>query len=230
MRFDDQYYSTNAQDRDRPALIFYNRLWSRYLQEGPVLEFGCGVGYMAKRLTRKTKVFGYEINEYARNMVKNIAPEAILINSLEDLENDTLGSKVSLHVLEHIDNDSLELIGTTFKRILRPGGKLLVVMPNTNGDANNLKGQEWSALSDPTHLNLKSATEWTDLFVSNWKMRVIKKFSDGFYDFPYERSWINIATLDLFRLMATGAQFLLGRPLLPENYGENIVFILENDK
>ena len=230
MTFNDQYYSANAQDRDRPALAFYNRIWSRYLGEGPVLEFGCGVGYMARRLARKTKVFGLEINEFARKMVSRNAPRTVLVNDLDELDSNSLGSIVALHVLEHIDNDSLANIGYHFKRILRPAGRLLVVMPNIDGKAHTLKGEAWSAFTDPTHINLKSASEWENLFASTWNMKVIKKFSDGFYDFPYERSWIGIATRDVLRLIATGLQFLLGRSILPENYGENVVFILENEK
>jgi len=230
LKFDNEYYEANSQDKDRPALAFYSRIWARYISEGPTLEFGCGVGHLAKRLSKKTKVFGYEINEFARKQIVINAPDVKLIESLSDMDEGSVGSIVALHVLEHIDDHSLEDIGASFKRILKPGGKLLFVMPNAAGLAHRLKGGQWSAFSDPTHINLKSSHEWSDFFETRWRMKVLDKFSDGFYDFPYEKSWGRIFLFDLFRLGLTALQFILGTAILKEHYGENTVYILEKNK
>ena len=132
--------------------------------------------------------------------------------------------------MEHIGDRNLEEIGVSFKRILKTGGKLLFVMPNTAGLAHTLKGEKWSAFSDPTHINLKSSNEWCEFFENRWKMKVIKKFADGFYDFPYEKTLSRTIFFDSFRLGLTGLQFILGTAVLKESYGENTIYILENNE
>lgn len=114
MQYDEKYYGANAQDKDRPALWFYERIWRRYCGTGPVLEFGCGVGYLAKRLCRHTEVFGYEINPYALQSFRINAPDAHLVQNLEAIPDKSLGSIVALHVLEHIPDGDLVSIGEQF--------------------------------------------------------------------------------------------------------------------
>jgi hypothetical protein len=58
-------------------------------------------------------------------------------------------------------------------------------------------------------------------------MKVIRSFSDGYYDFPYHSRFKLLGTRDLWKLIRTAAQFLVAAPILPAGDGENIVFILE---
>jgi SAM-dependent methyltransferase len=230
MKFDSEYYEANSQDKDRLALGFYSRIWQRYINSGPILEFGCGVGHLAKRLSRENIVYGFEINEFARSKIAYNAPNVKLMSDLELLGDESLGSVVSLHVLEHIEDDELKKLGVTFNRVLKRNGRLLVVMPNKGGVAHNLKGDRWSAFTDPTHINLKSSKDWRLFFECHWKVKVVKVFADGFYDFPYENFWLKSLLFDAIRLCFTGLQFCLGRSILNDGYGENVVFILEVKK
>jgi hypothetical protein len=226
MKYNNEYYKTNAQDKDRPALFFYQRIWEHYLSEGPVLDFGSGVGHFAKRLSNICdSVFAYELQDYARNQILVNAPNVNLIEGLTALSENSIKSITALHVLEHISDGDLAGIGTHFNRVLISGGRLLVVMPNLDGLANNLKGSAWSAFTDITHINLKSSEGWEDFFSKVWGMKKVTSFSDGFYDFPYETGWRRFR--DLFRLGLTGLQFILGRGIIDPDNGENVVFILE---
>ena len=223
MKFDENYYKNNTQDKDRPALWMYKRLWSRYCSNGPVLDFGCGVGHLSRRLSNHAQVYGLEINPFAKQQILLNAPTVRVLSSLDEIPDSTLSSIISLHVLEHISDQDLDNIGTHFNRILKSGGRSIFVMPDLNGKASLIKKDKWLALYDPTHINLKSAEDWYKYFEEKWGMKVIRNAADGYYDFPYER-W-NL--LDIFRLVRTGIQFVLGRLILKHGDGEAVIFVLE---
>lgn len=227
MNYNENYYRANSQDGDRPALWMYERLWQRYLGKGPVLEFGCGVGQFARRLSRRTKVFGLEVNQFALEQIQNVAPEVQVLSTTTTLPNESIGSIVSLHVFEHILDDALVPIGIELNRVLQPGGRILAVMPDLDGQAHLRKGGNWSAFSDSTHINLKGADAWRRFFEEQWKLDVVESFADGYYDFPYGVSRLRSAPTDALRAFRTLIQFLFARPLLRQGDGENVVFILE---
>jgi SAM-dependent methyltransferase len=225
--YDRNYYRVNAQDRDRPALWMYERFWQRYLGKGPVLEFGCGLGYFARRLARHSKVFGLEANPFALRQIPETAPEVQVLTTTTSLLDGSVGSVVALHVFEHIPDSDLASVGVELRRILQAGGRVLAVMPDLQGQARVLKGIRWSAFSDPTHVNLKSGDEWRHFFEDQWDLDVVMSFADGYYDFPYGATRLRSAFADIRRAACTLLQFLVARPLLREGDGENVVFILE---
>jgi len=227
MKYDERYYDANAQDRDRPALWFYERIWRHYCRKGPVLEFGCGVGYLARRLSRHAEVCGYEINPYALERFRINAPNAQLVQNFETIPDKSLGSIVALHVLEHIPDCDLVLIGEQFKRILRDDGRLLFVMPDRAGCAHAFKGPQWLAFTDETHVNLKTAEEWRVFFESSWQLKVVCCAADGYYDFPYEKSILGRFMGDGLRAARTLVQFVLARFTLHVGDGEAVIFLLE---
>jgi SAM-dependent methyltransferase len=227
MSYNKDYYEGNSQDSDRPALWMYERFWRRYLGKGPVLEFGCGVGFFARRLSRNTMVFGLETNQFSINKIQQNAPAVKCLSTTVGLPNESIGSIVALHVFEHIHDDDLVQIGVELNRVLQPGGRILAVMPDLDGRAHFRKGGNWSAFSDSTHINLKGADAWRRFFVEQWKLDVVKSFADGYYDFPYGANRLRSAPADALRAFRTMVQFFLARPLLRPGDGENVVFILE---
>lgn len=227
MKYDENYYSFNSQDKDRPALNFYYRLWKRFCGEVPTLEFGCGVGYLARRLSRSARVYGVEINPYALDKLRHNAPKVIAISDLDALEDDSLGAIISLHVLEHIPDDQLEELGRKFIKKLRPKGRAIFVMPDLMGEASKMKRDAWMGLKDPTHINLKSADDWYRLFSKNWGFKVIKYGADGYYDYPYGSTITSRFFGDLLKIFKTGLQFILGNLILRPGDGEAVIFVLE---
>jgi SAM-dependent methyltransferase len=227
MNYDKNYYHANAQDSDRPALWMYERLWRRYLGNGPVLEFGCGVGCFARRLSRHTEVFGLESNTFALSQIGKTAQRVQVITTTSGLLKQSLGSITALHVFEHIPDNDLVSLGAEFNRILKIGGRILAVMPDLDGRAHTLKGVAWSAFRDSTHINLKGADKWRHLFETVWELDVVTCFADGYYDFPYGPSRMGSLAGDALRAARTFIQFIAARPLLRQGDGENAVFILE---
>ncbi len=228
MEFDKDYYNFNSQDSDRPALGFYFRVWKKFCQIGPVLEFGCGVGHLARRLSSRSTTFGFEINPYAIEKLSINAPSVKVVGGLDYLPDSILDSIVSLHVLEHIGDEELIAIGKQFSRILKPQGRALVVVPDLGGRASKFKKGRWLGFKDPTHINLKTASEWERLFSTEWGFNVVRSAADGYYDFPYESSVFRRVLWDGARLFRTGLQFITGTLLLRCGDGEAAIFILEN--
>ena len=226
-KFDETYYAENGQSGDRPALWMYERLWKRYCNlNGPVLEFGGGAGWFAKRLAKHTKVYACETNTYARESLSRLVPSAIHIKALSELPDDTVSSIVALHVLEHIRDGDLAALFKEFHRVSQPDTRCLFVMPDLSGRAHEAKGGAWSAFTDPTHINLKRAADWSTFF-RDAGFRPHKQFADGYYDFPYGSGALGRTIGDSLRVARTGLQFLLARPMLKVGDGENVVFILE---
>lgn len=227
MSFDENYYSNNGQSGDRPALLFYERIWRCYVGVGPTLDFGCGTGAFLSRLSRYTKVCGVEGAEYARNSCLRLLPSVKVARTTKEFASASFTAVTALHVLEHIDDEGLQWLGSEFNRLLLPRGRAMVVMPNKHGSAHHLKGEKWSAFTDPTHINLKSADEWKQLFTETWGFRLVFEFADGYYDFPYVQRSVRGLAGDFVRATKTAVQFVLARPILLPGDGENVVFIIE---
>jgi len=132
---------------------------------------------------------------------------------------------VCLHVVEHLADPILLQVLDGWTRVLRPGGHVLVVTPNLGGAAHRVLGKRWSAFKDPTHVNLKSRSEWVSFFTESQHFEVVMEFADGYYDFPYQGT--SGVLKDVFRAVRTLLQFVLGRAMLKPDDGENLVLILE---
>ncbi len=216
--YDDSYYQGNQQDRDRPALALYQRLVRRYLPSGPIVDFGCGMGHLLKRLSRDRIAAGVEASEWAAVASQRNCPASIVYRSLDEIPTASYAGIVSIHVIEHIDDEGLDAVLMQFKRILRPGGRLLIVTPDATGWASRVKGTAWLALTDPTHINLKGHAAWRQLFLSHG-FEVLKEAADGLYDFPYPPRKSRRIDIGI-RGWPTLLQFVAGRLLLKAGTGE----------
>ena len=222
--YDDSYYHGNQQDRDRPALALYQRLVRRYFPAGPVLDFGCGMGHLLKRLGHDRNAAGVEASEWAASASRQNCPESTVFQSLETIPTASYSGIVSIHVVEHIEDERLVSVLTEFKRVLKPGSRLLIVTPDATGWASKIKGSSWLALSDPTHINLKGHAEWRSFFMGQGFV-VLKEAADGLYDFPYPPRKSKFLDIGL-RGWPTLVQFVAGRLMLKAGTGESVVFLL----
>lgn len=222
--YGDSYYQGNQQDRDRPALLLYQRLVRRYLPTGPVVDFGCGMGHLLKRLGRDRVAAGVEASEWAAVASRQRSPASTVYHSLEEIPAASYAGIVSIHVVEHIDDRGLATIFGNFQRILQPGGRLLIVTPDASGWASRVKKSDWLALTDPTHINLKGHAEWRKLFLDQG-FTVLQEASDGLYDFPYPPRRSRLIDIGL-RGWPTLLQFVAGRLLLKAGTGESAIFLL----
>lgn len=121
-------------------------------QEDFIIDYGCGLGTFLNYIHQKHQnVKGFDISEEARNVVK----ERYNITALSPQEISTIPSNsaaaiTTWHVLEHIYN--LHELLDEFYRIIKPGGVLVVALPNPKSyDALKMK-EYWDGYDVPRHI------------------------------------------------------------------------------
>ena len=103
-----------------------------------VLEIGCGRGFYLKALNEinsEMNITGVDLNEkYLKVAREYINNKKIKITSGDatnlKFENDSFDGVVASEILEHIPDDKKAL--KEIERILKPGGKVIISVPNKN--------------------------------------------------------------------------------------------------
>ena len=205
---------------------FYAKIVLRYgAPTGRALEVGCGLGHLLARLSSRYETYGVDVNSWALERAKEIAPGARLaLASAEDLS--AIGSGmmdvvVAKHVVEHLSNPGRGL--AEFSRVLKERGLLLLATPNMDSPMRTRKGDAWVGYRDPTHISLLTPGEWLRLLESQ-ALRVTKVVSDGFWDAPYVR-WLPTAVQKILWGLPGGIQALAGYPFLPLRWGESMIIL-----
>lgn len=148
--------------------------------KGNLLDIGAGTGdFLVTAKNSGWDVKGIEPSEKARNIAKNKGIE--LISGIESVENASFDVVTMWHVLEHVPD--IEKHIKELKRILKPGGTIIIAVPNYNSFDAKYYGHFWAAYDVPRHLWHFSKTAIKKLFAAEG-MEVIKilpmKF-DSFY-------------------------------------------------
>lgn len=126
---------------------------SRGLPPGAaILDVGCGRGVLFRGLAdRGFRVFGVEANERATRGCDPRAELHIATRlSQAGFAPDSFDQVVIWHVLEHM-SDPFDTIATCY-RILKPGGRLIVAVPNFESWQARWSGPHWFHLDPPRHL------------------------------------------------------------------------------
>ncbi|MGC9504146.1 class I SAM-dependent methyltransferase [Baaleninema sp.] len=124
------------------------------------LDVGCGNGRYLKMLHRlglaKHQLFGIEMNAEAIDSLNAEGYQGFygrLEDVADELPENYFDVIVLLQVLEHVANptETVRCLG----RLLRPGGRLILETPNTEGlDANWFRDGFWGGYHFPRHWNL----------------------------------------------------------------------------
>lgn len=222
--YDEAYYEANGQLGDRPALRLYTRLARRYLGPGPYLDYGCGTGYLVRRLSRLGRAAGLETSTFSAERARTTAAGCEVFAASDAVPSGEFSGLTAIHVVEHLDDGALARALSCWERVLRPEGRVLVVTPDASGKAQKLMGPKWIGYSDPTHINLKSHAEWRD-FLTRRGWKVVKEASDGMWNVPYGR--LPKLADALVHAVPALMQFLAGRLLVPPRWGESSIFVVE---
>ena len=223
--YGDQYYAANGQDRDRPALRWYTSILRRNSNTNlRTLDFGSGAGFLTRRLSAQFKsVVAFDHSEHALKTTAKNCPSATVTSDLTQFADSTFGSIIAIHVLEHIASPTPIL--QEMNRLLRPGGTLLVVVPDLNGRGHKIRGENWFGFRDPTHCTLKPHSEWMDDFTAAG-FQVNKHGTDGLWDGPYG-NWRPRLINKVWSARGAALQVLTGRLFLNAGTGESYVAVLK---
>lgn len=153
------------------------------LDTGKVLDIGCGIGdFLAYCKKEGWKVSGLEPNEQARKLVlKNHQIEVEDVSEISKLPNEQFDLITLFHVLEHVAEPK-DMVSEIL-RILKPGGRLVIALPNNaSWDAKHYKAF-WAAWDVPRHLfhfNPKSVSSFMKEFLLEEEM-IKPMVWDAFY-------------------------------------------------
>jgi len=160
MIYDQKYFD---QEKEVPEYIYRFLLDLANVQKGDiVLDVGCGMGYLVKRLVPKCKkVIGVDISEYAVRTCRKKYPSAKIIASSAsnlELEKDSVDVIFAKEVIEHLESIECEKTLKILYDALKPGGRLILTTPNINTwvwvPSILTFRRPFTLYGDPTHINL----------------------------------------------------------------------------
>ncbi|MCX6765902.1 MAG: class I SAM-dependent methyltransferase [Candidatus Moranbacteria bacterium] len=127
----------NFADFDKEGYAEAQRLFYFYDKSSVVVDYGCGIGRVAKYVAPRTKKFiGLDINPdfvvKARDYVKEENVEFYTIDQFKNIEFADL--VYSLMVLQHNDADHRQLIISHIHLLLKKGGVAIINFPRFESD------------------------------------------------------------------------------------------------
>jgi 2-polyprenyl-3-methyl-5-hydroxy-6-metoxy-1,4-benzoquinol methylase len=223
--YDRKYFEQNKQLNDRPAIRWYARVCERLLPPGRarIFEYGCGIGWLMRRLERNNDVEGYDPNNFSCEQARVNAPRSKIYTDAAHVPESSYDLVVALHVLEHVPDPKTTLQYLADR--LKPNGQLLFVVPAQNGLGHRLRGEKWFAYRDPTHVSLLAESEWRKM-VHDAGLEIITEAGDGLWDAPYIRLLPRLVQLPLFGASAAiQVYFGRGKLFVPAAWSECLIIV-----
>ena len=207
----------------------------RVVPGGRYLDIGCGTGDMVAAMAKLgMEAEGVEPSEFAAAKARKAGLNVTCAMLHDAKYPDSRFDSVSMfHVLEHVP-DPVDIIREC-KRILKPGGELVVGVPNFDSMFHELLGANWIGLQLPTHLHhfstdsIRLVAEKAGLSVQAVKTESLPGYTEGElaqwlrYRFLVpQRISMGSGLLKAWAIRISRKSELSGR-------GDSIVATLEND-
>ncbi len=199
--FEDEF--RGERDEIKKRLEVYLPIVRENSITADVLDLGCGRGEWLE-LMRDTGIaaVGIDHNAAFLQACRELGLNAIgadAVAYLQSLPDDSLSMVTGFHIVEHVPFKELVLMVDEIRRVLKPGGIVILETPNPE----NFMVGSYAFYTDPTHRNpIPSATldflltmrgfgrtevmklrEWTAAFLPG-DSELIKRFNEYFYSAP----------------------------------------------
>lgn len=138
-------------------VIKYSVMYLASEQRGRVLEVGSGSGEALNELRKLGwEVEGVDFDAAAIQTSRKNYDLNVKLGTLEDQEypSDCFDAVIMGHVIEHV-HDPVALLAEC-RRVLKPGGRLVIATPNVRSLGHNYNKVSWLQLDPPRHLALFS--------------------------------------------------------------------------
>ena len=234
--FNEKYFSTGTYAGVSFARYsqywWSNRYYARLVKgfgpaHGRVLELGCGMGHLLAWLADRYQIFGCDINPWALAQARQNVPQGNFLLLSADMPyafpEALFDIVIAKHVVEHLFHPARAI--AEMKRVLRPGGWLLMATPNLSSPMRARKRDRWIGYRDPTHISLKPPEDWLSLLRLNG-LQPRRVFSDGFWDAPYIPA-VPVKLQKLFFGLPGGLQAILGWSIIPVRMGESLIVLAD---
>jgi 2-polyprenyl-3-methyl-5-hydroxy-6-metoxy-1,4-benzoquinol methylase len=177
---DKGFMASLYQGVKKYSLALKLRLITSLSKDGKsLLDIGCGTGdFLKLAKANHWHIEGVEPNDKARELAGEKG--MVLKESMDELLGREFDVVTLWHVLEHLPN--LQETIQTIEAFVKPGGVLIIAVPNFNSfDAKYYKSY-WAAYDVPRHLWHFSKKAMQTLFTSEMKLIKIKPMIfDAFY-------------------------------------------------
>lgn len=189
----------------RHALKQKRRLIQEHSADRTVLDYGAGTGdFCAELANHDWIVSAYEPDQSARKRITSKNSKISVEQSLTEIESESKSVITLWHVLEHVHQ--LDSTIKHFKRILKPGGTLVIAVPNHTSFDSRFYGNNWAAYDLPRHLYHFDSNSLQGVFKEKgFKLGTIKPmWFDSFYVSLLSESniWTNSVIRFLFSFRA----------------------------
>lgn len=119
--------------------------------KGKLLDYGCGTGHFLTACKKDGwQISGIEPSDKARAQAEEQTGEKIGTGDLSALEPASFDIITLWHVLEHVHD--LNGLMTSFASLLKPDGKLIIAVPNSDSFDAQMYKEYWAAYDVPRHL------------------------------------------------------------------------------
>jgi 2-polyprenyl-3-methyl-5-hydroxy-6-metoxy-1,4-benzoquinol methylase len=122
------------------------------ITKGNILDIGCGTGHFLNEMKGAGwGTTGIEVNEKARDYaISKFSLDVISPEQISSLPANKFECITLWHVLEHFHDPFAYF--TEIKRLLKPGGIIVVALPNSSSFDATYYGNKWAAFDVPRHL------------------------------------------------------------------------------
>jgi 2-polyprenyl-3-methyl-5-hydroxy-6-metoxy-1,4-benzoquinol methylase len=166
-------------------------------QQRRVLDVGCGRGVLLQEFRcRGWEVQGTELSEQAASYARQSLKIPVELGSLEDIRfpANHFDAIILWHVLEHV-TDPRSLLAE-INRILKPGGVLLVSVPNFDSFEARVCKDRWFHLDVPRHITHFSETTLQEVLTEKgFEVRHKTGFAPEYDFFSFIQSALNLCGL-----------------------------------
>ena len=137
--------------------VGFSVMYLRHVSGGELLDVGCGGGAQLVRMrSLGWRVVGVDPDARAVDLATRVHHLDVRRGTLEEqrFPSDRFDAVVLSHTIEHV-HEPMELLREC-GRVLKPGGQLVVVTPNTESLGHSNLKTDWIGLQPPRHLYLFS--------------------------------------------------------------------------
>ncbi len=144
----------SARVKARQERKAVDALWPFLAPPARVLDLGCATGDLLQAVRKRgnPNVLGIEPSVHAAAIARDCYGLDVRAGQLADvaLPDASLDAVLMSHVIEHLPSPARTL--AEIKRVLRPGGTLVLWLPNADSLAARVWGDAWMGYDAPRHL------------------------------------------------------------------------------
>lgn len=148
----------------RRAAFDASVLWLPWRKDGRLLEIGCGDAARLELLQSLGWVVTGVEPDTAAAAIARRRGVPVVAGTLRagELASSSLDAVLMCHVIEHLPDPAATL--DECRRILKPGGVIIALTPNSDSLGHRWYGRDWLHLDPPRHLHLFNARNMRALF------------------------------------------------------------------